>query len=386
MLKALVLTGGRGKQGGVRRVESAAEARTEAARMFGLVLGGYPVEQLLVEAAVPVKGAAYLGVTLHPRTGHVTVLASFLGGVDIERAAVEHPEAVRHDEVPGNDPELPAAIAGEIGAFLAAGLSDREAAGAFSDTARRLYRLFQAHDAKTAEINPLLLTPAGAVVAADARIVLDDNALYRQAELLEGLGLSRPRHDASEPTRDEVRAREAGFPYLDLLPEDPVREPDRLYVGLVPGGAGYGIFSIDEVANVGEREFAGRAVPVNFMDSGGGPSVEKVAEMFHLLMDKEIVDVIVTSRFGGISSCDIFIRGLVACLRARHADGRRRVPVAGRMVGTDLPGARAFLEKARGETPEALSGLDMLVGNEKIMVDVIRDALAAAFRRAGGGR
>jgi succinyl-CoA synthetase beta subunit len=101
--------------------------------------------------------------------------------------------------------------------------------------------------------------------------------------------------------------------------------------------------------------------------------------MFHLLMDKEIVDVVITSRFGGISSCDVFIRGLVACLRDRRKSGRRVLPVHGRMVGTDLPGARAFLEKACLETPEALADLDMEVGNRRIMADVIRDGLTKAL-------
>ena len=119
---------------------------------------------------------------------------------------------------------------------------------------------------------------------------------------------------------------------MDLLPENYQKDPKILYVGLVPGGAGYGIFSIDETANVGDRFFDGKVVPVNFMDSGGGPSLKKVAEMFHLLMDYELVDLIITSRFGGISSCDTFIRGLIHCLRERHEKGQRIVPVWGRKL------------------------------------------------------
>ena len=193
------------------------------------------------------------------------------------------------------------------------------------------------------------------------------------------LGVKEARHDVSEPTRDEARAREAGFIYVDLLPEDARKDPDKLYVGLVPGGAGYGIFSIDETANVGERFFDGKVVPVNFMDSGGGPPLDRVAEMFHLLMDKQLVDVIISSRFGGISSCDIYIRGLVKCLRERRANGHRVVPVYGRMVGTDLPGARAYLEQAKMETPAELEDLVMIVGNQKIMADVIRAGVSRGF-------
>ena len=133
------------------------------------------------------------------------------------------------------------------------------------------------------------------------------------------------------------------------------------------------------MANIGERFFDDRVVPVNFMDSGGGPNQKKVAAMFHLLMDKEEVDLVITSRFGGISSCDVFIRGLVEALRARRADGRRVVPVHGRMVGTDLASARAFLDEAKAKTPEDLEGMEIVVGNRHIMADVIQQGIQSAF-------
>ncbi len=386
VVKAMVLTGGRGKRGGVRLVDDRAAARAAAAEILALEIGGLRVGSVLLEEAVPHTGSAYIGVTTSPDDFQPVLLASPRGGVDVEQAAKDDPDAVLRLPVPDNDPVLPPPLAARAGEFLARGLPGAPAP-ALADAAARLYAVFQALDAKVAEINPLLCSPDRGPVAADAKIVLDDNALYRQAPRLRRLGIAGARHDASELTPDEKRARDAGFKYVDLLPVDARRDPDLLYVGLVPGGAGYGIFSIDEVANVGDRHFGGRAVPVNFMDSGGGPAQATVAEMFHLLMDKEIVDVVVTSRFGGISSCDVFIRGLVQCLRDRHARGARVVPVHGRMVGTDLPGARAFLERARTETPEALRRLTMEVGNRRIMAEVIRDALAAAFaERCADGR
>jgi succinyl-CoA synthetase beta subunit len=196
---------------------------------------------------------------------------------------------------------------------------------------------------------------------------------------LKKLGISEKRHDVAEPTKNELRARTAGFPYIDLLPEGAKKDLEKLYVGLVPGGAGYGIFSIDEVSNIGKKYFEGKVVPVNFMDSGGGPPQNRIAEMFNLLMDHPLVDIIITSRFGGISSCDIFIRGLVQALKERHENNLRIVPVYGRMVGTDLPAARDFLEKAKRENPEALSQLDMVIGNKKIMADIIRNAIERTF-------
>lgn len=384
MLKALVLIGGRGKAGGVRRAAGRAEAETLAAAMLGRRIRGYPVDRILVEEAVETAGgAAYVGVTMNPADFNVTVIVSPAGGVDIEQVARETPDRILRVELAGNEATLPAAEAGRLAAFLAAGLpGGASQAEALEGVVAKVYATFQKHDCKVAEINPLLLTASGPV-AADAKIVLDDNGLYRQTGLFRFLGLETARHDVSEPTPNELRARQAGFKYVDLLPPDHVKDPSKLYIGLVPGGAGYGIFSIDEVGNIGDRFFGGRVVPVNFMDSGGGPTVAMVSEMFALLFDDEIVDLVITSRFGGISSCDVFIRGLVGCLRERKRAGKRVVPVIGRMVGTDLPSAREFLERAKRETPAELEDMHITVGNRKIMAEVIREGLRCAFDRKG---
>jgi succinyl-CoA synthetase beta subunit len=383
MLKSLVLIGGRGKAGGVRKAANAEEAASFATDMLGRKIGGYAVERLLVEEVVEETTACYVGVTMNPVDFNVSVIVSAAGGVDIEQVARESPEKILTVEIPGNDETLPEDKALELASFLASGLGlAGDGRGRLQSVVSRLYGLFQKHDCKVAEINPLLMTPAGPV-AADAKIVLDDNGLYRQNGLLDFLGLTEIRHDVSEPTRNEVRAREAGFRYVDLLPEDHRKDPSRLYVGLVPGGAGYGIFSIDEVANVGDQFFDGRVIPINFMDSGGGPTVAMVSEMFNLLLDNEIVDLVITSRFGGISSCDVFIRGLVECLRDRWKKRTRVVPVIGRMVGTDLPSARDFLERAKRETPEELQDMQITIGNRKIMAEVIREGIRYAFDRKG---
>jgi len=383
MIKALVLIGGRGKAGGVRRAAGGAEAAALAADMLGRRIRDYPVERLLVEEAVEASGAAYIGVTMNPADFNVTVIVSPAGGVDIEQVAREAPDKILRVELARNEAALPDAEASRLAAFLASGLPGGAAlTGALKEVVARVYAAFQKYDCKVAEINPLLITKAGPV-AADAKIVLDDNGLYRQGGLFHLLGLTTARHDVSEPTPNEVRAREAGFKYVDLLAADHVKDPSKLYVGLVPGGAGYGIFSIDEVGNVGDRFFGGRVVPVNFMDSGGGPTVAMVSEMFALLFDDASVDLVITSRFGGISSCDIFIRGLVACLRERRHAGKRVVPVFGRMVGTDLPSAREFLERAKRETPAELEDMRITVGNREIMAEVIREGIRYAFDRKG---
>jgi succinyl-CoA synthetase beta subunit len=387
MLKSMVLVGGRGKAGGIKKASNLEEAKSQAQEMFKLVLKGYPVDTLLVEAVASEASACYVGVTTNPANFNVVLMASAEGGVEIEKVALEKPEAILKKEMPENNLELPEDIAGEFATFLNKTLKGDDTLEAkLADAISRLYETYQKYDCKIAEINPLLITQDGNVIAADAKIVLDDNSLYRQAHLFELLGIKEARHDVSEPTKDEIRSREAGFIYVDLLPENVKKDPEKLYVGLVPGGAGYGIFSIDETANIGDRFFNGKAVPINFMDSGGGPTIYRVTEMFQLLMDKEITDIIVTSRFGGISSCDIFIRGLIKCIRVRHSMGLRVLPVYGRMVGTDLPSARNFLIKAKSETPEELKDLEIVVGNQKIMADIIREGIARGFEiKAGQG-
>ncbi|MHC4712916.1 MAG: ATP-grasp domain-containing protein [Planctomycetota bacterium] len=386
MVKAQVLIGGRGKAGGVRRVESEGEARAAVTDILAGRISGYAVDSVLVEEALESRGACYLGVTANPATFNIVVIASASGGVDIEGVARTRPEAVLRLELPDSPETLPGQAARKVASFLAKDPSrGPEIKRQLAQATSALYDAYQKHDAKVLEINPLLITDAGPV-AADAKMVLDDNALYRQGALLAKLKIKSKRHEVAEPTARERRAHKAGFPYVDLLAEDARPMPGKVYVGLVPGGAGYGIFSIDEVTGLGEESFEGRVVPINFMDSGGGPTLEGVAEMFSLLMDNPLVDLIVTSRFGGISSCDVFIRGLVACLRRRGAEGKRVVPVYGRMVGTDLAAARAFLETAQRETPEHLTPLSMEVGNRRIMVDVIRDALADHLAREKGDR
>jgi succinyl-CoA synthetase beta subunit len=380
MLKSLVLIGGRGKAGGIRKAENIEEAISRAENMLGSEIRGYTVDMLMLEKAVNELGVCYLGVTMNPSDFNTIVMVSPSGGVDIEKIAREKPEAILKIELTKNEKTLPENVAEKLTQFLITGLEggEKHQVG-LKEIILKVYAAFQKYDCKVAEINPLIITSDGPV-AADAKIVLDDNALFRQGAVFELLGIKDIRHDVSEPTRNEVRAREAGFPYVDLLPEGYPKDPDKLYVGLVPGGAGYGIFSIDEVANVGDRFFNGKVVPVNFMDSGGGPSLIKVAEMFHLLMDYEIVDLIITSRFGGISSCDTYIRGLVECLHQRYDTGKRMIPVYGRMVGTDLPNAREFLEKSKREMAEALKDMDIIVGNQTIMAEVIRQGVGKAFQ------
>ncbi len=379
MIKAAVLVGGRGKAGGVKKVDSLEEAKQITEQLLSLRIKEYPVETVFLEEAVVEKAACYVGVTTNPRTFNNVIVASAAGGVDIEEVARTRPDAIIREELLDNPAELPETIAHDITAKLASELQlDDARQSALKDIIKKVYATFQEFDCKVCEINPVIITETD-VIAADAKIVLDDNALYRQSKLLKTLNVVSKRHDVAEPTSHEARAHNSGFPYVDLLPEDTRKDPEKLYVGIVPGGAGYGIFSIDEVANAGNKYFDGRVVPINFMDSGGGPPQDRVAEMFHILMDHPLTDMIITSRFGGISSCDVFIRGLIQAVRERYAAKKRLVLVYGRMVGTDLPVARKFLQQAKKETPEELALMEIIVGNEKIMAEIIHDGIKKGF-------
>jgi succinyl-CoA synthetase beta subunit len=383
MLKSMVLVGGRGKAGGIKKAKNWEEAKKIAADLFTLKIKGFPVECVLLEEAVEEIGACYVGITMDPATFNNVVIVSASGGVDIEQVAAKNPEAIVRKEIPDNAKEISKVTAEDLASSLSQPLKGKkEIIKMLTDIIAKVYATYQRFDARLCEINPLIITSNG-VVAADAKLVLDDNALFRQVELLEMLGITEKRHDVAERTKNELRAQSAGFPYIDLLPQPFTKDSKKLYVGLIPGGAGYGIFSIDEVSTIGNRYFHDRVVPVNFMDSGGGPPQNRVAEMFHILMDYPVVDLIVTSRFGGISSCDIFIRGMVQAVKERYEKGKRMVPVFGRMVGTDLPSARAFLEKANSENPEALKDVTIYVGNQKIMADVIREGIQKAFEIKG---
>ena len=383
MLKSMVLVGGRGKAGGIKKAQNKEEAKTIVKQLFQLKIKGLPVESILLEEAVTEQGACYIGTTMDPATFNNVIIVSASGGVDIEQVARERPQDILKKEIPGNDMKLPKTIATELASSLIKNLGGKkEIKEELADIISKVYETAQQYDARLCEINPLLITPKG-VIAADAKLVLDDNALFRQVALLKMLGITEKRHDVAERTKNELRAQNIGFPYIDLLPQNVQKDPTKLYVGLIPGGAGYGIFSIDEVATIGKRYFHDRVIPVNFMDSGGGPSQQKVAEMFHLLMDYPLVDLIITSRFGGISSCDIFIRGMIQAVQERHKNGKRMIPIYGRMVGTDLPSARTFLEKTKIEHPDALQDVTIYVGNQKIMADVIREGIEKTFKTRG---
>ena len=324
VLKSQVLTGGRGKAGGIKFAEGANEARTVAEELFKLKIKGYPVEKILIEPKIAIKQEYYLGVTIDRAKYKLVIIASGDGGVDIEETAEKNPEKIVKKEVSINE---------DLYSFDALLLAKQmgipqELAKEGADIIVRLLTMFKKYDAKLAEINPLVLTEDGKLIAADARVSLDDDATFRHPDLAE-FNVEH-RHEEGEMTPREKQATEWGIPYLDLDGN----------IGMFPGGAGFGIMGNDFVHHFGGK-------PANFMDSGGGPSPERIAKMLVLLDENPNVKAIFGARFGGISRCDDFAKGVLIFLN-EHGLSK---PMVFRMTGNMWQEGVRIFEEAKKENP-----------------------------------
>jgi succinyl-CoA synthetase beta subunit len=325
VLKSQVLIGGRGKAGGIKLADTPAQAKELAAGLLKLTIKGYPVEQILIEPKLTIKKEYYIGVTIDRANYKMVIIASGEGGVDIEETAANHPEKIYKRSLSIEEPFYgfeALAIAKQIG-IPAELIKDASA------IITNLYRMFKAYDAKLVEINPLVLTAEGKLIAADARVSLDDDAVFRHADL-KSLGIEK-RHEEGEMSPREQKAHEWGIPYLDLDGD----------IGMFPGGAGFGIMGNDFIQYYGGK-------PANFMDSGGGPTPERIAQMLVLLDENPQVKAIFGARFGGISRCDDFAKGVVMFLKS-HGLSK---PIVMRMTGNMWEEGVRIFEEAKKEDPK----------------------------------
>jgi succinyl-CoA synthetase beta subunit len=356
VLKSQVLTGGRGKAGGIKLVSSAGESRATADALFKMQIKGYPVEKILVEPKLPIKKEFYIGVTIDRANYKIVVIASGEGGVDIEETAAKHPDKIVRLSL-GIDEDL----------YTYAALGVAKKIGVPQELIKDgaaiivgLFRLFRKYDAKMVEINPLVLTEDGKLIAADSRISLDDDALFRHPELAE-MGIEK-RHEEGELTPRERQATDWGIPYLDLDGD----------IGMFPGGAGFGIMGNDFI-----QYFGGK--PANFMDSGGGPTPERLAQMLVLLDDNPSVKAIFGARFGGISRCDDFARGVVMFLK-NHGLSK---PMVVRMTGNMWQEGVQIFADAKKENPQLFAKIEFH-GIETPIEEISKRAVELA--RQEGGR
>ncbi len=356
VLKSQVLTGGRGKAGGIKIVKTVDEAKTSAQDLFGLAIKGFPVESLLVELKLDIKQEYYIGITIDRANYMLVVIASGEGGVDIEETAEKHPERIVKKPI-SIEEELytfdALAIAKQIG--IPAALLKQGAAIIVS-----LYNVFKKYDAKLVEINPLVLTAENELIAADSRVSLDDDAVFRHSELKE-MGIEM-RHEEGEMTPRECQATGWGIPYLDLDGD----------IGMFPGGAGFGIMGNDFIHYYGGK-------PANFMDSGGGPTPERLAKMLVLLDENPNVKAIFGARFGGISRCDDFAKGVIMFLK----DHGLSKPMVMRMTGNMWQEGVRIFEEARQASPELFKNVEFH-GIETPIEEISKRAVElAATQKAG---
>ena len=322
-IKAQVLVGGRGKAGGIKLARTPEEAREVAERILSMTIKGLPVRKVLVEEAADIAQEIYLGITNDRAAKRPVVMASSEGGVDIEEVARRSPEKI----VRAHIHPLLGLQAYQI-RDLALGIElPREFWSSFVSFAQALAQVYQKYDATLVEINPLVITRQGNLLALDAKLVVDDNALYRHPELEKFRDL-----DAEDPT--EVEARKYGLSYIKL---------DGT-IGCMVNGAGLAMATMDII-----KLFGGE--PANFLDIGGGANAEKVARAMRLILADPKVKVVLINIFGGITRCDEVARGILAAME----EVKPNIPMVVRLVGTNAEEGRALLQEAAMETATTLT-------------------------------
>ena len=321
VVKAQIHAGGRGKGGGVKVAKDAVEAEQIAARILGMRLithqtgpEGRLVKRLLIEETLPIERELYLGITLDRTHGKNVFMASASGGVDIEEVASKTPELLLREII-----EPGFGLSGFQARKLAFGMGiPAEAVHAAVAAMMALAKAYQDLDASLAEINPFILTKDNRVLALDAKINLDDNALYRHTDLTELRDL-----DEEDPL--EVEASGFGLNYIKLDGN----------VACMVNGAGLAMATMDII------KYAGGS-PANFLDVGGGASAEQVKNAFRILLSDPGVKAVLINIFGGILRCDTLASGVVAAAR----DLDVRIPIVIRMEGTNVELGRKILEES----------------------------------------
>ena len=321
MVKAQVHAGGRGKGGGVKLVTSLEEVREQSARLIGSSLvthqttkEGQPVNVVMIEQPCAIANELYLGAVVDRGKKCIAFMASVAGGMDIEEVAANEPEKILTafvDPVVG----LQAYQCRELAFGL--GLKDKQI-GAFSRIMFGLYKLFIEKDASLLEVNPLVVTETGELIAADAKINIDDSALSRQKAISD-------MRDASQEDEKENKAQEIGLNYISLDGD----------IACMVNGAGLAMATMDLIKLEGGE-------PANFLDVGGGATSDRVAEAFKLILSDKKVKAILVNIFGGIVRCDLIAEGIIQAV----GEVGINLPVVVRLEGTNVDKGRELLNKS----------------------------------------
>jgi succinyl-CoA synthetase beta subunit len=321
VVKAQIHAGGRGKGGGVKLAKSPAEAKELAKQMLGMKLKtiqtgpeGQTVHKLYIEEGLAIGKELYLGVTLDRATSRVTFMASTEGGVEIEEVAEKHPEKILREAV---DPMV--GLTDFQGRKMAFGLGLTGATvNKFVHFCNALYKMYVESDASLVEINPLVILKDGGVVALDAKVNFDENALYRHRELID-------LRDIAEEDPREAQAKEHDLAYIALEGN----------IGCMVNGAGLAMATMDTIKLVG-------GAPANFLDVGGGASKEKVTAAFKLILADPAVKAVLVNIFGGIMKCDVIAEGIIAAAK----EVQLKVPLVVRLEGTNVEKGKELLRNS----------------------------------------
>ena len=321
VVKAQIHAGGRGKGGGVKLAKSPAEAKEHASKILGMMLKthqtgpeGQKVRLVYVEEGSAIDKELYLGVTLDRATSRVTFMASREGGMDIEEVAEKHPEAILRESV---DPVT--GFTDFQGRKLAFGLGlSGPTVNKFVQFCNALYRMFMETDASLVEINPLVLLKDGGVIALDAKVDFDENAMFRHKDLA-------AYRDVHEEDEREAKAKEFDLAYIALDGN----------IGCMVNGAGLAMATMDTIKLVG-------GAPANFLDVGGGANKEKVTAAFKLILADPAVKAVLVNIFGGIMKCDVIAEGIIAAAK----EVQLKVPLVVRLEGTNVEQGKKLLSSS----------------------------------------
>ncbi|MBI1965085.1 MAG: ADP-forming succinate--CoA ligase subunit beta [Betaproteobacteria bacterium] len=342
VVKAQIHAGGRGKGGGVKLARSPEEVKSHAGQILDMQLKthqtgpeGQKVRRLLVEEGADIRKELYVGMVIDRSTQRVVLMASSEGGMDIEEVAAKTPEKIHKVTI---DPAKGLADKDAEDIARKIGMPEKSVAQA-RDFLKALYRAFDDTDASLAEINPLILTGDEKVLALDAKMNFDDNALFRHPELV-------ALRDLDEEDLAEVEASKYDLNYIQLDGN----------IGCLVNGAGLAMATMDIIKLYGGS-------PANFLDVGGGASTEKVTEAFKIMLRNPKLAAILVNIFGGIMKCDVIAQGVVAAAR----EVKLNVPLVVRLEGTNVEIGKKIL---------ADSGLPIISGNN--MADAAQKVVAAA--------
>lgn len=321
-IKAQIYAGGRGKAGAIRIVSNREELQKGLTEILGMKVKGLCVKKVLIEKGLDIKGQFYLSITVDRARQSNVIMVSDAGGIDIEETAKAHPEKIMQ-EVLKTPYRLEEAVVRKIISFLR--LPD-DLGAPFAEIVRRLFAVYLKSDAQIVEINPLILTKGNLFIACDAKIIIDDNALFRHQEL-------KALKEESEDNELEKEAHRRNLAYVKLSGN----------IGIIGNGAGLVMATMDEVQRMGGR-------PANFLDIGGGAKREVVQNALELLSaDKEIEGIFINI-FGGITRCDEVAQGIIQITKEKPLD----VPVVLRLTGTGCEEGRRLLEKGSFVSVESM--------------------------------